>query len=96
MGSMITNFFFFRLGGPEPLIGPFLGSDLGKIDFEHAIKAIQILQYWFITQTLMSGLLILHTAEDGESERHNGKNNISLLYLYFLLSFLPILEEANV
>ena len=47
---MITNFFFFRLEGPEPLIGPFLRSDLGKIDFELAIKAIQILQYWFITQ----------------------------------------------
>ena len=94
---MITNLFiYFRLGGPEPLIGPFLRSDLGKIDFEHAIKAIQILQYWFITQTLVSNLLILHTAEDGESESHKGKNNISLLYLYFLLSFLPILEEANV
>ena len=68
---MITNF-FFRLGGPEPLIGPFLRSDLGKIDFEHAI---QILQYWFITQTLVSNLLILHTVEDGESERHKGKND---------------------
>ena len=94
---MITSLFiYFRLGGLEPLIGSFLRSDLGKIDFKHAIKAIQILQYWFITQTSVSNLLILHTAEDGESESHKGKNNISLLYLYFLLSFVPILEEANV